>query len=59
MNKINTTYQQLADYIFSFFNTILYYRLILCYFHPLTDKFGIVLNKSDDAVVVIGIGTND
>ena len=40
----------------SYFHIILYYRLILCCVHPLTDKFGIVLHKPDDAVVVLGIG---
>ena len=34
----------------------MYYKLILCCVHTLTDKFGIVLHKSDDAVVVLGIG---
>lgn len=29
---------------------------MLCCVHPLTDKSGIVLHKSDDAVVVLGIG---
>ena len=34
----------------------MYYKLILCCVHTLTDKSGIVLHKSDDAVVVLGIG---
>ena len=29
---------------------------MLCCVHPLTDKFGIVLHKPDDAVMVLGIG---
>ena len=40
----------------SYFHIVLYYRLILCCVHPLTDKSGIVLHKPDDAVVVLGIG---
>ena len=40
----------------SYFHAVMYYKLILCCVHTLTDKSGIVLHKSDDAVVVLGIG---
>jgi len=40
----------------SYFHIVRCYRLMLCYVHPLLYQSGIVLHKSDDAVVVLGVG---